>query len=479
VIRTLAATVALLLALTACERRPDDVPVVVSAIGDEATLADPGLAPLDTPSRLLLEATAQGLVRFGADGQVEPALAERWTVIDDGRSYIFRLREARWPDGKAVAAASVVRALRRATAAASRSPLKPFLQVIDEIVEMTPQVIEVRLKRPRPDLLRLFAQPEMAVFDRRTLGGSGPYRLLAQSGGGALLRPVSDLAADEDEAPTPEQYVRLHGERAARAVARFAARESDLVTGGGFADWPLVALAGIAPTNLHVDPAAGLFGLAVASREGFLADVANRAAIAMAIDRAALTRAFRPEWMPVEALFPDRLDSAEAPATPAWQPLSLAERRTAAGAQVAAWRQPVTLRIALPPGPGANLVWTHVASALRAIGIRPERVGITDTTELRLVDAVAPYDSGRWYLVNACQPCGSAAAALVVAARDAPTLEDRAARIAEADRALTDDTAYIPIAQPLRWSIVAPRLNGWQRNSRAWHPLIGLRNETR
>ena len=82
--------------------------------------------------------------------------------------------------------------------------------------------------------------------------------------------------------------------------------------------------------------------------------------------------------------------------------------------------------------------------------------------DLRLVDDVAPYDSARWYLATACQLCGDVARAALDAARDAPTLADRAARLAEADAALTQDAAFITIARPLRWSLVALRLRRWQ-----------------
>ncbi|WP_447413012.1 hypothetical protein, partial [Clostridium perfringens] len=62
------------------------------------------------------------------------------------------------------------------------------------------------------------------------------------------------------------------GERAARAIVRFERREAQLVTGGTFTDWPLVELTQIAPINRRLDPSAGVFGLAIVSREGVLAD---------------------------------------------------------------------------------------------------------------------------------------------------------------------------------------------------------------
>ncbi len=137
------------------------------------------------------------------------------------------------------------------------------------------------------------------------------------------------------------------------------------------------------------------------------------------------------------------------------------------------------LRIALPRGPGSTILYGIVAAGLQRIGIDTQRVAIDAEADLRLVDAVAPYDSARWYLATACQPCGAEAQAAVEAARDAPTLALRASRIAEADAAVAADIAYIPIARPLRWSLVALRLGQWQGNSRAWHPLNHLRNDTK
>lgn len=475
------------LLLAACNPRSDDQPVAVSVVGPRPELADPSRGPLPPATRLLLDATAQGLVRFDAAGNVEPGLAERWTVIDDGMSYIFRLRDVTWADGKPVEAAAVVRALQRQLAAPSRNPLKLWLSAIDEIVEMTPQVIEVRLSRPRPDLLRLFAQPELAVLATRPNEGTGPLRIVRTlPGGGVRLRPGVEPAAGDDpdaQAPGPEQEVDLAGDTAARAILRFIAHRLDLVTGGTFVDWPLLAAAQVPPNNLRRDNAAGLFGLAVVRREGFLAEPGNRAALAVAIDRGRLGAIFGTEWPGAETILPDTLDSAAPPVTPAWSAYPAAERRTRAATQVRLWSaahrdQSLAIRIALPDGPGGNLLWGVLASSLTTVGLVPERVSLSNrTADLRLVDAVAPYDNARWYLATACQPCSPEAQDALEGARLAPTLLERSQRTSEADRLLAEDTAFIPLARPLRWSLVAVRLKAWTGNARAWHPLNRLRNE--
>lgn len=476
---------ATLLAASGCDSRRHAGSVITSVISAPAEQGDAARGPRSEASRLLSDATAQGLVRFDASGQIEPGLAERWIVTEDGMSFIFRLRQAQWSDGKPVTSEEVVAILRRQIADRSHNTLLPYLSAIDEIVERTPEVIEVSLKRPRPDLLKLFAQPELAIFRANPPGGSGPMRAAAANGRWTLTPVIDPDAVDDDEPakPRPEDHVALLAEPAARAILRFAAHDSDLVLGGTFADWPLLSYADVAPANIRTDPAAGLFGLAVVDRSDFLSDVANRTAVAEAIDRDALVATIMPYWRATLQIVPEQLDSAASPTMPAWAAPPLDQRIAAAKAQVQSWQKAhpgaISLRVALPQGPGANLLYGQIGVALLKIGITPLRVGMDDAADLRLVDRVAPYDSARWYLVNACQPCASDAAAAIMAAREAPDMPSRAQAIAAADKALTADVAFIPIARPLRWSLVAQRLDAFQGNSRAWHPLNRLRNDTR
>jgi peptide/nickel transport system substrate-binding protein len=116
---------------------------------------------------------------------------------------------------------------------------------------------------------------------------------------------------------------------------------------------------------------------------------------------------------------------------------------------------------------------------LIGIGIEPVRVALRADADLRLVDRIAPADNARWYLATACGPCGEEAVTLIEAARSATGAEARAQAIAQADAALAADVAFIPLATPLRWSLVAERLDRWQPNARAWHPLNQLRSDTR
>lgn len=474
---------ALALTVAGCGSATTDAPLEASVIGGAPRIVDPNLTPPAPPSALILQATAQGLVRFDATGQIEPALAERWIVSDEGRSFIFRLRPLRWGDGARLDAEDVARRLRATLGPHSRNPLKPLLGAIDEIVAVTPQVVDIRLSSPRPNLIQLLAQPEMAILSGAT--GSGPFAVVGRDNGALLLRPRPDPDA---EAPVPiaaHREVRLRGERAGLAVARFAAGRSELVSGGTFADLAVARAADTPRGTLRFDPVAGLFGLAITRSEGFLGDADNRRAMAMAIDRDRIVGTFGVSgWQPAIAIVPLGLPDLPSPAAPDWAGNPIAERRTAASAQVARWRTrfgpPTTLRIAAPEGPGSRLLIALIAIDLRAIGVDAVAALPGEDAELVLIDAVAPGDIASWYLRRfACaegHPCTPESEAALDAARTAPTSAERTYFLAEADRQLAAIVPFIPIASPLRWSLVAPSLDGWRESPRGWHPLDALRN---
>src|SRR5690349_20688014 len=88
---------AALLSHVGCGRNSDG-PLSIGVMGDEQSLFAPGVR-LPPAAQELRSATGAGLVTLDAQGEIDPALADRWIVTDDGRSYIFRLREGTWPDG--------------------------------------------------------------------------------------------------------------------------------------------------------------------------------------------------------------------------------------------------------------------------------------------------------------------------------------------------------------------------------------------
>ncbi len=344
---------------------------------------------------------------------------------------------------------------------------------------MTGQVVEIRLKTAQPDFLQLLAQPELAVFRGSPARGSGPYLVHSARDGVTRLRRVYPEGQAPDPALVERDDVRIRVEPAPLAVARFAAQDISLVTGGGFNELAVARAASPTVSQFQVDPAYGLFGLAVTAESVPLADVEVRRALAMAIDRNRIVRLFGVNrWRPQLSLLPVQLDSAAPPAALEWVQLDLAARRERARAYVQG-RALAELRIALPPGPGARLLFAALADDWRRIGIAVRMVAPGQRADLRLIDEVAPQSSAVWYVSRVgCARglvCVAKAETALRAALDAPTIAERASGLAEADAELASAQTYIPIALPLRWSLVAPRLTGWRPSAFAIHPLRRLR----
>lgn len=474
-----AAAAALFLVVAGCGEE-ETGPIAVSAIGSAPEPLNPNLSPLDAPSSLLLQATAQGLVRFDATGQIEPALAQRWIVSDDGLRYTFRIRDVDWSNGRPVTVDQVTARLRAAASRASRNPLKPLLGSIAEIETMTDDVLEISLASPRAHFLQLLAQPELAIL--RDSQGSGPYRAAARSNGAVLLRQANaEDAADRTGVPD----VLLRGERAAMAVARFKAGRADLVTGGTAGDLPIARAASPAGQALRFDPVFGLFGLAFANGSGPLGESAVRQALSMAIDRPAITAMLEvPDLQPRDSLVPSGLDELANPAVPAWSARPLAERRILAAATIAAATEgePLRVKVAVPADPGYRMLFALIRGDWNSINVTAEAVAMDAPADLRLVDRVAPAVMVSWYLRSfTCEQgpvCSEEADALLDQARAAET-GARTQLLAQADQLLQEAAVFIPIAAPVRWHLVSARLTGFRTNSFGHHPLSELVAEAR
>ncbi len=457
-------------------------PLPVALVGDGDAFQT-SAARLSPAAQVLRAATIEGLVGFDAEGRVVPALADRWIVTDDGQSYIFRLRDGTWPDGSPVTAQTAATALRKAIAALSGTALRLDLAPIDDVRVMADRVIEIDLDAPMPDLLTLLAQPELGLTHEKR--GAGPMGLRREGEGAAavlaLIPPEARGLPPQEGFAERSRALHLEVASAARAVERFNDGFVDAVLGGRIDSLPLAGVGGLTRGNVQIDPVIGLFGLMIERNDGFLAEALNREALALAIDRPALLAAFNVGgWEPTTRIVSSDVEDDSGAVAERWAGLDLATRRSAAAERVARWKgsgkPPPVLRIAMPDGPGSQLVLAHLTADFAAIGIGLNRMPEGARADLRLVDSVARYGRATWFLNQltcAVQKavCSAAGDALLSEARKAVDPHQRATLLAQAEGEITSVNGFIPIARPLRWSLVRSGVTGFALNPWGWHPL--------
>jgi peptide/nickel transport system substrate-binding protein len=473
----LAAPLVLALLPAGCTDDREGPPQVIT-IGPEPRLADPRAGPLNPSDALLLQNIAQGLVAFDQGGNIVAGVAERWNVSNDGLSYIFRIAPTRWANGSKVSAEQVARLLRRQIQGASRNPLSDPLGAVGEIVAMTDRVLEIRLNVPRPNLLSLLAQPEMAIL--RNGHGTGPFAIDGKSQGGAvrLKRTIENIETDESR----EEDVLLSGNATDAAVAAFIAGKADLVVGGTFADLPNARQVRRPRNALRFDPASGLFGLAPGGRGGPFAREEWRRLLNRAIDRDAFLAALAvPGLAPRATLLEAGLDGVPAPAAPAWTTEPVGDRRIGLAARAKALigdGEPSEIRVFLPRGLGADVLLRELELDWSYLGLKVVRAASAQSADYVLIDEVAPSASPAWFARRfrcAVTPvCDPEVDDLLQAARDAQVPAQRYALIAQAAALIDDQALFLPIAAPVRWALVGDRIKAFAGNRFARHSLVGL-----
>jgi peptide/nickel transport system substrate-binding protein len=214
---------------------------------------DPATA-LDGPVALIARQAFDTLVQFAdASSDVEPGLAERWTVGRDGLVWTFRLRAGvTFHDGTPLTARHIVDSLDREIlpghplASGGRSVVPRLLRgtpgVVKEIRAKDPRTVEISLVQPYAPLLTVLTHPAFSVVLLAAPGapggtrwqGTGPFsfaeiapgrvvlkgRAWHWRGGPRLGRIVLSETADEAQARAALDAQQLHVFFPAGAPAR-------------------------------------------------------------------------------------------------------------------------------------------------------------------------------------------------------------------------------------------------------------------
>jgi ABC-type transport system substrate-binding protein len=300
----LTATLAIVCATVACSGGGDvdRRTIIDSRDNDDPRSLDPALST-DVPTGRAVGYLFDGLTVFDAAANVHPALAERWEVTPDGRSYTFHLRRGvQFHDGTVFTARHVVGSWTRVLDPKAQSgrgePLYPIRGAREYQKGEAPSIagltapndstVIVTLSEPTAVFLKLLAMPVAAIVPENTPAdfgehpiGTGPWKLVEWKHDDYLL-----FARNErywGGAPKADSLRARIIAEPSTAVAEYESGNVDVlrVPAGEARDW--VEDESRKP-NLLSMPALQLVYVGINTTRGPLADVRVRRAINLALD---------------------------------------------------------------------------------------------------------------------------------------------------------------------------------------------------
>jgi len=262
------------------------------------------------PAIQLLRDVREGLTSFDAGGNVIAGVAVSWQVMDEGRTYLFKLRDnARWSNGDAVTADDFVRgwqrALNPATLARTASLLTPVANARESISgtvgpeaigisALSSTVIEVKLDTPTPWFLELLAHPVSFPLHPDGIGqqGAAPVNgafMIDKHTLHAMIRLKKNPHFHAAESVSLDVVEYLPIEDPNSELSRFRAGELDMTETipAGRHDWLQTYMG----EELKVSPYIGSFWLGLnLSKQPFSDNRKLRRALSLAVDRKIIAR---------------------------------------------------------------------------------------------------------------------------------------------------------------------------------------------
>lgn len=160
---------------------------VVVAITADPPGWDPSVSTSQEIARVMYNNVFEGLVKFNRDGDIVPALAESWTVADDGLSWTFTIREGvLFHDGSALTLGDIIAKFERATDPDSGHTNPGYYAAIESVTEAESNTVIFNLSEPSSSLLYNLARPDSIIYpaaraetQRSEPIGTGPFRFVS------------------------------------------------------------------------------------------------------------------------------------------------------------------------------------------------------------------------------------------------------------------------------------------------------------
>jgi len=279
-------------------------------VNNESAKYDPGTTA-ETFATPIIGNAFEGLVKYDPEGAIIPALAESWTISDDGLTYTFKLRDdAKWSDGKPVTAGDFVYAWKRVLTPASGAMNAPMLysivgaeeyfadQSTDNVAisATDDKTLTFTLKQRVPYMLQLLgystffpvredvvsADPDGWTTKPATYIGTGPFKVTAMNFGESVVLEKNPDYYDAANVSLDKLTFRLIPDPAT-ALAAYEAGDVDGIEAVPAPEIP--RLSSEDGNGFMIVPALGTTYAFFNPHQKPLDDVRVRKALSMAIDR--------------------------------------------------------------------------------------------------------------------------------------------------------------------------------------------------
>jgi len=278
------------------------------------SLEPPVLDPTKNAAAAIREVTTpnifESLGRIDRTGAIGPGLAESWAISEDGKEYVFSLRQGvKFQDGEPLDASVAKWSLERLFAADSTVPAKSLYTDIEKVEAIGPLTLRVTLKSPNSFMLYSLSlgdaaimHPKSAPTNDRNPIGTGAFVFKERKEGDSITLAKSPTYRDPAAVKLNTVIFRIVKDPSAQVNALLA---GDVDTFPGFQAPELV-------DRLRKDPR---FAVVVGTTEGEVILATNngkkpldnlkvRQAIAHAINRDEIIAAESDFGAPIGSHFP-------------------------------------------------------------------------------------------------------------------------------------------------------------------------------
>ncbi len=460
-----------------------------------------------------------GLTTEAADGSVIPGAAESWQVSDDGLVYTFKLRDHNWSDGVPVTADDFVFAFHRildpATAAEYASLLYTIknAKAINEgaiedldrlgVQALDPKTLEITLESPTPYFLEqlthytAFPVPKHKVeklgdewVKPGNIVGNGAYTVVEWVPNDHI-KSVKNPAFYDAANVAIDSVTFYPAEERNAATKRFRAGEIDVQY--DFASDQIDWLKANLPEETRIAPYLGIYYYAINTRKPPFDDRNVRQALALAIDREAITdKILRAGELPAYSFVPPGTGNYGEPAYVDWKNTAYPDRLTKAQDLLAAAgfgpEQPLRLTLRYNTSETHKKVAIAVAAMWKQLGVDTElfnsevKVHYNDlqTGNFQVARAawIADYNDAQNFLylmdsntgvLNYAGYANPEFNRFMAEASKTADLKARAQLLHQAEAVAMTDMPNIPIFYYVSKDLVAKSVKGWVDNTKDIH----------